>query len=149
MESEAGIQVRVEQVDSVNVRVDEIREELAKRAYEKYLERGQEPGGELEDWLSAEQEMFVKATILEPRIENNQIVVEIVLQNIEPQNLSVYVAPHEMLLIGTSSETNRRVFETVTFQREIRPAQTEAEYVLDTLFVVASFGNDREVYQAA
>ena len=149
MESEANIQIPVKQVDSVDIHVEGIREELAKRAYEKYLKREQECGGELDDWLSAEQEMFVKANVLEPRIENNQIVVEIVLQNAEPQNLSVYVAPHEMLLLGASADTGRRIFETVRFQREILPAQTEAEYVLDTLFVIASIRSDREAYQAA
>jgi hypothetical protein len=149
MESEAGVRIRVEQVDSVDVHVDAIRKELAIRAYEKYLERGQEPGGELEDWLSAEQEMFVKANVLEPHIENNQIIVEIVLQSTEPQKLSVFVAPYEMLLLGSSADQERRIFETVSFQREILPSQTEAEFVLDTLFVVASIRSDREVYQAA
>ena len=149
MESETGIQIRVEQVNSIEIHVEGMREELAKRAYEKYLERGRVPGGELDDWLFAEQEMFLKANVLEPRIENNQIVVEIVLQDVEPQNLSVYVAPHEMLLLGSSADRKRRIFEIVSFQREILPEQTEAEYVLDTLFVIASIRSDREAYQAA
>jgi hypothetical protein len=32
-------------------------EEIRHRAYELYLERGQEPGRELDDWLQAEREM--------------------------------------------------------------------------------------------
>jgi len=32
-------------------------EEIRRRAYEIYLERGQQPGRELDDWLQAEREL--------------------------------------------------------------------------------------------
>jgi hypothetical protein len=32
-------------------------EEIRRRAYEIYLERGQQPGGELDDWLKADREL--------------------------------------------------------------------------------------------
>jgi hypothetical protein len=32
-------------------------EEIRRRAFEIYLERGEQPGGELEDWLQAEREL--------------------------------------------------------------------------------------------
>jgi hypothetical protein len=32
-------------------------EEIRRRAYEIYLERGEQPGGELDDWLQAELEL--------------------------------------------------------------------------------------------
>lgn len=32
-------------------------EEIALRAYEIYLERGEAPGNDIEDWLQAEQEL--------------------------------------------------------------------------------------------
>jgi hypothetical protein len=32
-------------------------EEIRRRAYERYLARGSEPGDEVEDWLAAEREM--------------------------------------------------------------------------------------------
>jgi Protein of unknown function (DUF2934) len=32
-------------------------EEIRRRAYEIYLERGEQPGSELEDWLQAEREL--------------------------------------------------------------------------------------------
>jgi hypothetical protein len=31
-------------------------EDIRRRAYEIYLERGEQPGGELDDWLRAERE---------------------------------------------------------------------------------------------
>jgi len=33
------------------------QEEIAERAYEIYLERGAEPGSDVEDWLQAEREL--------------------------------------------------------------------------------------------
>jgi hypothetical protein len=32
-------------------------EEIKRRAYEIYLERGEQPGRELDDWLKAEREL--------------------------------------------------------------------------------------------
>jgi hypothetical protein len=32
-------------------------EEISRRAYEIYLERGQQPGRDLDDWLQAEREL--------------------------------------------------------------------------------------------
>ena len=38
--------------------VNSVREEeIKRRAYEIYLERGEEPGRDLEDWLEAEREL--------------------------------------------------------------------------------------------
>ena len=37
---------------------DDLREQIAKRAYELYLDRGCRPGCDLEDWFDAEREML-------------------------------------------------------------------------------------------
>jgi DUF2934 family protein len=36
------------------------RDEIARRAYDLYQERGAAPGGEVDDWLRAEQELREK-----------------------------------------------------------------------------------------
>ena len=41
------------------LRVVEREDEIRTRAYELYLARGAQPGGELEDWLRAESELKV------------------------------------------------------------------------------------------
>ncbi|MGH9657733.1 MAG: DUF2934 domain-containing protein [Bryobacteraceae bacterium] len=35
-----------------------LEERIRQRAYERYLQRGTEPGSELDDWLQAEEEIF-------------------------------------------------------------------------------------------
>jgi hypothetical protein len=37
------------------------KEDIAQRAYELYLERGGEPGNDVEDWVRAEKELGAEA----------------------------------------------------------------------------------------
>lgn len=46
-------------------------EEVAKRAYELYVERGRENGGALDDWLAAEKEWFER----QPTIQKTRFMV--------------------------------------------------------------------------
>lgn len=41
---------------------DDLRQRIAKRAYELYLDRGCRPGCDVEDWVDAEREMLVLPT---------------------------------------------------------------------------------------
>jgi hypothetical protein len=54
-----SVRAEAEGLSQSSAREDEIRH----RAYQLYLERGQEPGHELDDWLQAEREIdgFVPA----------------------------------------------------------------------------------------
>jgi hypothetical protein len=45
------------QAEENSVRKPEREEEIRRRAYEIYLERGEQPGRELDDWLQAEREL--------------------------------------------------------------------------------------------
>ncbi len=42
------------------------QEEIARRAYELYLQRGSVPGHETDDWLQAEAELAARAAVAEP-----------------------------------------------------------------------------------
>ena len=55
-------QVETGEVSLVNSTLDE---EIRRRAYEIYLERGEQPGRELDDWLQAERELK-RGTFLNP-----------------------------------------------------------------------------------
>lgn len=49
------------------------REEIARRAYEIYLERGGAPGHELEDWTRAERELVEKNGHVRRRVESKSV----------------------------------------------------------------------------
>ena len=53
-EIQATTQVETGEVSVVN---STRHEEIRRRAYEIYLERGEQPGRELDDWLQAEREL--------------------------------------------------------------------------------------------
>jgi hypothetical protein len=48
---------RVAETGVVSAPNSERFEEIRRRAYEIYLERGEQPGRELDDWLQAEREL--------------------------------------------------------------------------------------------
>jgi hypothetical protein len=39
------------------------REDIAQRAYELYVQRGGEPGNDVEDWLRAEEELGAESIV--------------------------------------------------------------------------------------
>ena len=45
------------QADDISARSAQSDEEIRRRAYEIYVERGRRPGDELDDWLRAEREL--------------------------------------------------------------------------------------------
>jgi hypothetical protein len=61
------------------------QEQIEKRAYEIFLARGGEHGRDLEDWLTAEQE------VLELILESN-LAVASEIENLRPQNLTAVSA---------------------------------------------------------
>ncbi|HUM03892.1 MAG TPA: DUF2934 domain-containing protein [Terriglobales bacterium] len=51
----------VEKFTSVNLSTVDLEDEIRRRAYEIYLQRGSNPGSENEDWLIAEREVRSRA----------------------------------------------------------------------------------------
>ncbi len=128
------IPILLQRVNSLENSIADIQDRIAKRAYEKFLERGSLPGFELQDWLSAEAELIVNSRV-GVRVDDNRIVAEIFLPNVDPAGLYVSVTPHDVLVLSTLDAEGRHVFQTVHFPQEMELSNVEAEHVLDTLFV--------------
>lgn len=47
---------------------DAKREEIARRAYERFCDRGCADGGDVEDWLAAEQEVLAEQRPVQPQM---------------------------------------------------------------------------------
>lgn len=132
--------ILLQRVHSVESSVADIQDRIAKRAYDKFLERGSSPGFELQDWLSAEAELIVNSKV-GVRVEDNRIVAEIFLPNVDPLGLYVSVTPHDVLVLSALDAEGRQVFQTVHLPEEIEVSNVAAEHVLDTLFVSAVISN--------
>jgi hypothetical protein len=59
---------------SLTISDDELYERVARRAYQLYQQRGEEPGNDLADWLAAEQ--LVKAELLHGPVPEEPLEVE-------------------------------------------------------------------------
>ena len=140
MDLDLKVPVLLQKVHSVENSVAEIQDRIAKRAYDKFLERGSTPGFELEDWLSAEAELIVNSRV-GVRVDDSQLVAEIFLPNVDPTGLYVTVTPHDVLVASAFDEKGRQVFQMVHFPEEIALSNFVAEHVLDTLFVSAVIDN--------
>ena len=143
MISDLKIPVLLQRVHSVENSVAEIQDRIAKRAYDKFLERGSSPGFELEDWLAAEAELIVNSRV-GVRVEDDRIVADIFLPNVDPSGLYVTVTPHDVLVLSALDAEGRQVFQNVQFPEELELSNVAAEHVLDTLFISAVIGSSRD-----
>ena len=48
------------------------REEIARRAFELYVQRGSEPGKDVEDWIRAEKELYAESVISPAKTKSAQ-----------------------------------------------------------------------------
>ena len=134
------IPILLQRVHSVENSVADMQDRIAKRAYEKFLERGSSPGFELQDWLSAEAELVVDSKV-GVRVDDNRIVAEIFLPNVDPSGLYISVTSHDVLVLSTHDAEGRQVFQAVHFP-EIELSNVAAEHVRDTLFISAVICNN-------
>jgi hypothetical protein len=140
------IPILLQEVRSIDNSVADIQDRIAKRAYDKFLERGSSAGFQLEDWLAAETELIVNSRV-GVHVDDSRIVVEIFLPNVEASGIYVSVTPHDILVLSAVDAEGRQVFQTVHFPEEIELSTVTAEHVLDTLFVsaVTCIGRDRAI----
>ena len=50
-------------VPSISDEIERVHQSIRERAYQKFIERGAHHGNTIEDWLSAERELFVVPTV--------------------------------------------------------------------------------------
>jgi len=113
-----------------------LHERIALRAYEKFLGRGQTDGCDLEDWFTAEADLIIRPRV-ELHAENCDVIVQIPVPNVDPAALNVRITPNAMLVTYLPPAGGPEVFGLVHFQEEIDLEGVEAEYLQETLKVVA------------
>jgi HSP20 family molecular chaperone IbpA len=101
------IPVRLKAPDSIPVLLEEVRERIARRAYENFIDRGAVHGHDLKDWLEAERELILQPEA-EIRVEREDVFVEMVLPKNDLTNLTVHVAPRQLVV---SSDTGQEGFQ--------------------------------------
>src|SRR2546425_11830414 len=82
------IPVRLNGPDSIAPLLENVRQRIARRAYENFIERGAVYGHDLDNWLDAEREVIIKP-FAETHTEGKDVFVEVILPKIELTNHAV------------------------------------------------------------
>jgi len=91
------IPVRLKGPDSIAPLLQNVRERITRRAYEKFVERGAVYGHDLGDWLDADRESILKP-FGEVHAEGTDVFVEMILPEIALPNIAVHIAPRQFVI---------------------------------------------------
>ena len=132
-----SIPVQVSGPESISCVVNNVKERIARRAYESFVERGSVHGHELDDWLNAERELIIKPVPV-VRVHGADIFVEMLLPEMDLPNLTVHVAPSQLVISSDPDEDGLQLCQMMDLPCEISLDGVDAEQLHHTLHVTAA-----------
>jgi HSP20 family molecular chaperone IbpA len=131
--------MRISIVDSISEEIEQVHSRIRERAYARFLSRGSESNGELEDWLEAERELV---SVITPTLsdENQQTIAELEMPEIDAKKVSILVTSRDAL-VRADDASSRPIIAVIHFAREVRPADIRAQFNKNTLRIVAPFAD--------
>jgi hypothetical protein len=91
--------VKISKVESLYEHLQEMEERIRIRAYERFVQRGGDPGRAMEDWCAASSELTAKPAIALSETETS-FVVFFDLPDADVADLELLVADQAMLIRG-------------------------------------------------
>jgi HSP20 family molecular chaperone IbpA len=136
MNSQEAMLIHVRIADDIAEEIEAMYDQIKERAHEIFRRNGGIGTLDLEDWLSAEQQLLHKPSV---RVEEigSQVTVTICVGEECPLDLQVVVTPDAMLIQAESSLTAKKIFRTVEFPRRIEANKAEARFVNGCLVLTA------------
>jgi Protein of unknown function (DUF2934) len=132
-----SIPVRVNGPELIPRVLENVKQRIAERAYENFVGRGWVHGQELDDWLNAERELIIKPVPL-VRAQGEDIFVEMLLPEIDLPNLTVHVAPSQLVISSDPDEEGLQLCQMIDLPCEISLDGVDAEQLHHTLHVTAA-----------
>jgi Protein of unknown function (DUF2934) len=132
-----SIPVRVNGPELIPRVLENVKQRIAERAYENFVGRGWVHGQELDDWLNAERELIIKPVPL-VRAQGEDIFVEMLLPEIDLPNLTVHVAPSQLVISSDPDEDGVQLCQMIDLPYEISLDGVDAEQQHNTLHVTAA-----------
>jgi HSP20 family protein len=83
--------------DSLWDDLEKMREQVTRRAYDLFVANGGRFGRELDDWLTAEQELVWKPAI-ELREKDNEFILKIAVPGVDPKDLDIEITTEDLLV---------------------------------------------------
>jgi HSP20 family protein len=136
-------------VTSIGEQIERRYAIVGRRAHERYVARNYQPGGTLDDWLSAEAELIWSPAV-EVAESDSEFVIEAAIAGVEPAAIDVQVSPTDVLIQAAGEHTHGpakgivhlcefrsgQLFRVVHLPRPANPARAHAEYRNGLLKVV-------------
>ena len=132
-----SIPVQVSGPESISCVLNNVKGRIARRAYESFVERGSVHGHELDDWLNAERELIIKPVPV-VRAHGADIFVEMLLPEIDLPNLTVHVAPNQLVISSDPDEDGLQLCQMIDLPCEISLDGVDAEQLHLMLHVTAA-----------
>lgn len=138
---EVNIVPQVQPETSFLNKTAEIENRIAKRAYELFASRGFTDGHDLDDWFSAESELFGQ-TAVKVTENDKAVTVQAGLPGFTEKEVEIRVEPYRLFISGTHEEKseNKKKGETVysessshVFRSIALPAQVDPDKVKTSL----------------
>jgi HSP20 family molecular chaperone IbpA len=127
MTSQEAELVPMRTAETIVEEIENMYDEITRRAYEIFQKRAGTHSLDLEDWLAAEQQLLSKPEV---HVEDTtrQIIVTIGLGKIRPLDVQLVVSPDAMVIQAADPSTGKKVFRTIEFPRRIDVRKAEARY---------------------
>jgi hypothetical protein len=128
--------------------VENVYDDITKRAYEKFLSRGGTGAIDIEDWLEAEREILMKpgARLVYKR---GHFIVRFYLPKVDPAHVRVFMTVDDLVVQSSGSYPNSRIFKTLHFPVPIDLRRVRSTWIRDRLIVVALKAGISEASAAA
>jgi HSP20 family molecular chaperone IbpA len=155
MSSKSIIKVRV--VESFAQELNDVQDRIRVRAYDRFVQRGYQPGDESEDWRVASADLISQPAIALSEV-NGRFVVLFAVSGVAAKELELLVTENGALLqsrpealidipgvVHFCEFQPRQIFRSVEFPRPIDPRTIAVEYDGGVYKVTASIAGDAEV----
>jgi HSP20 family molecular chaperone IbpA len=139
-----------EAVSTLSVETEQNIQDIRRRAYDYFLERGELTGNDLSDWLRAEREVLWKAD--SEMFENDfAIVLRVATPGFDPKSIHVTAAPYSLVIQASDRhshhglearlrfcEFGQRLFRSFDLNARIDPKTVSATLDRGILEIVAT-----------
>jgi len=142
MDIVTSIPVRLIDSERATLLLKQVRERIARRAYENFIERGGLDGRDVDDWLNAERELIVKPAA-RVQSEGEDIFVEVILPEIALPNLAVHIAPSHLLISSDADEDGLQLCQVIDLPLAISMDGVDAEQWDNMLRITAAVSNSQ------
>ena len=142
MDIVTSIPVRLIDSERATLLLEQVRERIARRAYENFIERGGLDGRDVDDWLNAERELIVKPAA-RVQSEGEDIFVEVILPEIALPNLAVHIAPSHLLISSDADEDGLQLCQVIDLPLAISMDGVDAEQWDNMLRITAAVSNSQ------